>query len=728
MYQRILVFLFVALSAQSFGQSQENLIWSKDGQSYYILQEGNIVIQNPTKASAVQWVDGKTLIPVGAKQPIAIQKFTLSTNQDLVLIQTNSKRVWRYETMGDFYLLNIKTHQLKQIGKGLPASSLQFAKLSPNNQWVAYVSGHNIYAEDLFSGKSVQLTKDGSKYLINGTFDWAYEEEFFCRDGFRWSPDSKNIAFWQVNANGVKNYLMINNTDAKYPFAVPVEYPIAGEKPSIVKIGVVELATAKTKWMETPDDAVLGTYMPRMEWVPNSKQLIIQHLNRKQNTSQLLIADIVTAKSKPIYTEQEKTWIDIMPSWDQSYANGGWDWLEDGKHFLWANESDGWRHFYIQSIDGSAPVCITPGNYDVMKTACVDIKNNQLFFYASPNNATQQYLYVKHWDTNKEAELLTPLNQVGSHDYTISPNGTIAKHSFSNINVRPVDEWVSLPNHQPIGESKVNNALSTVKNNANTPQFFKITTVDGVEMDAWMVKPQNFDSTKKYPIVFYVYTEPWGQTAKDEFGTGYNFLYQGSMAADGYIYVSMDNRGTPVPKGKAWRKSVYQKIGEVNIRDQAMGAKELLKLPYVDTSRVAVWGWSGGGSATLNLMFQYPEIYKTGISIAGVGSQLTYDNIYQERYMGLPQEDASVFIKGSPITYAKNLQGNLLYIHGTGDDNVHYQNAELLINELIKQGKQFSLMSYPNRSHSISEGEGTREHLMGLYTRFLRQNCPPGAK
>jgi dipeptidyl-peptidase-4 len=363
-----------------------------------------------------------------------------------------------------------------------------------------------------------------------------------------------------------------------------------------------------------------------------------------------------------------------------------------------------------------------------MKTACVDIKNQQLFFYASPKNATQQYLYVKHWDTNKDAQLLTPIEQLGSHDYTISPNGTIAKHSFSNINVRPVDEWVSLPNHQPIGESTVNNALAKVKKNPNTPQFFKVTTVDGVEMDAWMVKPQNFDSTKKYPIVFYVYTEPWGQTAKDEYGTGYNFLYQGSMAADGYIYVSMDNRGTPVPKGKAWRKSVYQKIGEVNIRDQAMGAKELLKLPFVDNSRVAVWGWSGGGSATLNLMFQYPEIYKTGISIAGVGSQLTYDNIYQERYMGLPQEDASVFVKGSPITYAKNLKGNLLYIHGTGDDNVHYQNAELLINELIKQGKQFSLMSYPNRSHSISEGEGTREHLMGLYTRFLRQNCPPGGK
>jgi dipeptidyl-peptidase-4 len=728
MYQKVLFFLFVLISAHSFSQSQEHLIWSKDGQSYYILQDGNILKKTPANNEGSIWMNGKSLIPSGSQQPIQIQKFTLSDNQELVLIQTNSKKVWRYETMGDFYLFNIKKNQLQQLGKGLPAASLQFAKISPNNEWVAYVSEHNIYTEQLATGKREQLTTDGTKHLINGTFDWAYEEEFFCRDGFRWSPDSKHIAYWQVNANGVKNYLMINNTDSAYPFAVPVEYPIAGEKPSKVKIGIVDIMTKKTNWMESPDDAVLGSYIPRMEWVPNSKQIIYQHLNRKQNTSQLFIADIVTSKSTSIYTEQENTWIDIMPSWDQSYANGGWDWLEDGKRFLWANESDGWRHFYIQSIDGSKPICITPGNYDVMKTARVDFKNHQLFYFASPNNATQQYLYVKQWDSNKEAQLLSPMNQAGTHDYTISPDGTIAKHVFSNINIKPVGEWVKLPKHESIGEPNVNNAIAAGIKNENAPVFFKVNTVDGVEMDAWMVKPQNFNPAKKYPIVFYVYTEPWGQTAKDEFGSGYNFLYNGSMAEDGYIYVSMDNRGTPVPKGKAWRKSVYQKIGEVNIRDQAMGAKEIFKLPYVDTSRVAVWGWSGGGSATLNLMFQYPEIYKTGISIAGVGSQLTYDNIYQERYMGLPQEEKSVFIKGSPITYAKNLKGNLLYIHGTGDDNVHYQNAELLINELVKYGKQFSLMSYPNRTHSISEGEGTYEHLSGLFTRYLKQNCPPGAR
>jgi dipeptidyl-peptidase-4 len=728
MNSKNIFFLLLLVSVQAFSQLPENLIWSTNGKAYYALRNNEIVLEEAGQTGALKNVIGSNLIPSGAVSPIDIKSFTLSATQQWALLQTNAKKVWRYETIGDYYLFNLKSKSLQKIGKGMPASSLQFAKISPDEKSVAYVSGHNIYAEEIKTGKTIQLTKDGSKYLINGTFDWAYEEEFFCRDGFRWSPDSKQIAYWQVNATGVKNYLMINNTDAAYPFAVPIEYPIAGEKPSPVKIGVVNVGDQKTKWMETPDDAKWGSYIPRMEWVPNSQELIIQHLNRKQNTSHLLLANVQTAKSKVIYKEVEKTWVDIMPSWNSQYANGGWDWMEDGKHFLWANESDGWRHFYIQSIDGESPICITPGNYDVMKTARVDFKNHQLFYYASPKNATEQYLYVTNWDTPTVSTLLSPEQQKGTHEYTISPNGALAFHSFSNINNAPNSEWVSLPKHESMGVAGKVNAIAVNAQAKHAPEFFTVTTSEGVTMDAWMVKPTNFDPQKKYPVVFYVYTEPWGQTAKNEYGTGYNFLYDGSMADDGYIYISMDNRGTPVPKGSAWRKSIYQKIGEVNIRDQALGAKEIFKLPYVDTSRVAVWGWSGGGSATLNLMFQYPEIYKTGISIAGVGSQLTYDNIYQERYMGLPQEDKAVFIKGSPNTYAKNLKGNLLYIHGTGDDNVHYQNAELLINELVKYGKQFSLMSYPNRSHSISEGEGTIPHLKALYTQYLRQHCAPGGR
>jgi dipeptidyl-peptidase-4 len=363
-----------------------------------------------------------------------------------------------------------------------------------------------------------------------------------------------------------------------------------------------------------------------------------------------------------------------------------------------------------------------------MDISTVNEKTGYVYFFASPENATQKYLYRTKLDGTGTAERLTPANEPGTHNYEVSPNAQFAFHSFSNYYTEEVTEWVGLPSHKALGGEEVQNALAKADKSKSNITFFKITTEDGVQMDAWMTKPNNFDSSKKYPVLFYVYTEPWGQNVKDEFGVAHNFLYRGDMAKDGYIYISIDNRGTPVPKGREWRKCVYRKIGLINIHDQAMAAKEILKMPFVDSSRIAVWGWSGGGSATLNLMFQYPEIYKTGIAIAAVADQLTYDNIYQERYMGLPEENKEDFIKGSPVTYAKNLQGNLLYIHGTGDDNVHYKNAEELINELVKYNRQFEFMSYPNRSHGLSEGEGTFMHLSTMYTNYLKEHCPPGGR
>jgi dipeptidyl-peptidase-4 len=277
-------------------------------------------------------------------------------------------------------------------------------------------------------------------------------------------------------------------------------------------------------------------------------------------------------------------------------------------------------------------------------------------------------------------------------------------------------------------EDDISKKIKRVDRQQSNMSFFQVTTQEGVTMDGWVVKPKNFDSTKKYPVVFYVYGEPGSTTVKDEEGTSGDFLYTGDMSADGYVQVSLDNRGTPAPKGRAWRKAIYKKVGQLNIRDQALGAREVLKWNYIDTTRVAVWGWSGGGSSTLNLMFQYPDQFKTGISIAPVTSSLYYDNVYTERYMGLPQENMQDYQKGAALTYAKNLKGNLLLVHGTGDDNVHFQNTESLINELVKHRKMFQMMSYPNRTHNISEGEGTIQHLQTLFTKYLRENCPPGGR
>jgi dipeptidyl-peptidase-4 len=341
---------------------------------------------------------------------------------------------------------------------------------------------------------------------------------------------------------------------------------------------------------------------------------------------------------------------------------------------------------------------------------------------ASPNNATQQYLYRTLLNGKGKPELLSPAEQQGSHNYTMSPSGRYANHSFSNHKNQSLSEWVSFPGHKAFKET------SRKMEPSGNVEMIKIKTDDGVELEGWMIKPKNFDSTKKYPVVFYVYAEPASTTVRDAMGSAGTRLYAGDMAADGYIQISLDGRGSPLPKGAAWRKSIYQNIGIINIRDQAMGAKKILQWPFVDADRIAVHGWSGGGSTTLNLLFQYPEIYKTGISIAPVPNQLLYDNIYQERYMGLPQENKEPFVQGSPITHAKNLKGNLLVVHGTGDDNVHYQGTEMLINELIKNGKQFEMMSYPNRTHGISEGAGTSAHLSQLFTRYLKTHCPGGGR
>ncbi|WP_462267028.1 S9 family peptidase [Mucilaginibacter sp.] len=702
----------------AFAQLGRGTQWAKDGYQYYRTVNGEIAeLDSRDQTKKTVLVTQAMLTPAGSRQPLQVRRFVLSDDGQKVLINTNTKKVWRYDTRGDYWVIDLNTKTLKQLGKGRPEASLMFAKFSPDGRKVAYVSEHNIYVEDVAIGAIKQLTTDGTLKLINGTFDWAYEEEFDCRDGFRWSPDGHAIAYWQINATKIPNYLMLNTTKATYPVVEPVEYPVAGEDPSSCRIGVVSAEGGATRWMQVPGDAVQH-YIPRMQWADNSNELILEQLNRPQNEAKVFMCNVYNGTTRVIHQESDKAWVDVR---DES----GWQWIDKSRKFVWLSEKDGWKHVYTIDREGHEKL-ITPGKYDVISLSLVDEADGLIYFIASPENATQKYLYrVKL--TGGKAERVSPADQPGTHGYEISPNGKIALHNFSNSYTRPVSEVISLPEHQHLSGGTV----TVDANAAHKVEFFKVNTTDGVELDGWMVKPPNFDPAKKYPLVFTVYGEPASQTVTDTYGTGMNRLYNGSMADDGYIYASLENRGAPAPKGREWRKAIYRNIGILNIRDQAMGTKAMIqKYAFIDTSRIAVHGWSGGGSSTLNLMFQYPEIYKTGISVAAVGWQLSYDNIYQERYMGVPTTDEgrSYFTKGSPVTYAKNLRGNLLYIHGTGDDNVHYQNAELLINELVKYNKQFQLMSYPNRTHSISEGEGTNAHLRGLFTQYLKEHCAPGGR
>lgn len=723
-----LTLLFI--SSTLFAQFNRGVQWTKDGNAYYRVENKEIVQYNLPDLQKKVVVSAAQLTPAGKSDALNVRSYTYSNDFRKVLIYTNTQRVWRYDTRGDYWVLDLDKNTLTQLGKGRPVSSLMFAKFSPDSKKVAYVSERNVYSEDLATSKITALTKDGTTRLINGTFDWVYEEEFDCRDGFRWSPDSKNIAYWQIDATKIRNFMMINNTDSIYAFNVPVEYPKVGERPSPYKIGVVSANGGATKWMNTPGDPG-NTYIPRMEW-GNANELIMQQLNRKQNESSILAADIKTGKTTQFYTDRDDAWVETKSSYSWSETPEGWDWINGGKEFLWMSEKDGWRHMYRVSRDGKSEKCITAGDYDIISVVLVDEKNNRLYFMASPDNATQSYLYRAPLDGSKKAERVTPADQSGSHRYDLSPNAMWASHSFSNANTSPMNEWLRLPEHKALKDADdISKKLAAKADAPKRVEFFKVKTEDGIELDAWMVKPANFDPTKKYPIVFTVYGEPASATVRDSWGTGRNGLYAGDMAKDGYIYASVDNRGTPSPRGRNWRKAIYRKIGVINIRDMAMGAKAMFeKNSFIDTSRVAVHGWSGGGSSTLNLLFQYPALFKTGIAVAAVADQLTYDNIYQERYMGIPQENREDFVAGSPITHAHKLQSNqnLLYIHGTGDDNVHYQNAERLVNEFIKHNKQFQFMPYPNRSHGIYEGDGTSKHLNTLFTKYLREHCPAGAK
>jgi dipeptidyl-peptidase-4 len=507
---------------------------------------------------------------------------------------------------------------------------------------------------------------------------------------------------------------------------IPVEYPKVGEAPSPARIGVVNLSNSFTRWMKIDGDPAQH-YITRMEW-SDVNELVVQQLDRKQQESRLIYCNATDGNTRTFWAENDDAWVDLNTD-----NPVGWNWINNKQEFLWISEKDGWRHIYKISRDGKVTTLLTKGNYDIDQIKAIDEENNYVYFTASPDNPCQRYLYrvrinaISKNEKDESAELVSDASQKGTHDYVISPKGRMALHRFSNVNTPQLSEWMGLPENKPF--SVAGSIAKNIRKDDNiNVTYFKITTVDNVQLDAWMNKPKNFNPSKKYPLVVYVYGEPAATTVDEVYGNHDNFLYNGNMSEDGYIQVALDNRGTPSLKGAPWRKSIYRRNGQVNIRDMAMGVIEILKNSFIDKDRVAVWGWSGGGSSTLHLLFQFPDIFKTGIAIAPVTNLLYYDNVYTERYMGLPQENMKDFIKGSAITYAKGLQGNLLLIHGSGDDNVHYSNAESLVNELVKYNKNFQFMEYPNRSHSINEGEGTSQHLSSLYTKFLKANCPPGPR
>ena len=456
-----------------------------------------------------------------------------------------------------------------------------------------------------------------------------------------------------------------------------------------------------------------------MEFIPESNELFIQQMNRPQNTNKIWIAKIGETKPTNIFTEKDAAWLE---------TNNNILWLKNNQYFTWESERSGWRHLYRISRDGKEIQPITKGDFDYIETVGSDLQKGLVYFIASPDNFTQRYLYSAKLLGNGEVKRLSPMDEAGQHRYNMSPTGKWAVHTFNNAATPSVIDMVSFPKHQTVRIIE-DNAKAKEQYKAlalNPKEFIKVKSGE-LTLDAWMINPRNFDSNKKYPVIIEVYGEPGSATVQDVWGGG--DLWNQYMANQGYIVVSIENRGARAPRGREWRKCIYGEVGTFASEDQARGIQDMARqFPFIDTSRIGITGWSGGGSQTLNCMFRYPEVFATGIAVAAVADQRTYDTIYQERYMNTPQNNPEGYRKGSPISWVEGLKGNLLIIHGTGDDNVHYQNCEMLINELVKHCKMFSLLSYPMRSHGIYEGEGTTLHLRKSMAKYWLENLPAGGK
>ncbi len=701
---------------QPFGPSR----WLAEGGAYTTVEPadggGQDIVRYDVETGRREiLVAASRLRPPAADAPLAVQGYAWSPDGKKALIFTDSRPVWRLNTRGDYYVLDLAGGGLRKLG-GAEAkpSTLMFAKFAPDGERVAYVRENNLYVEDLATGRVTALTTDGSRTLINGTFDWVYEEELmnYYADGWRWSPDGASIAFWQLNADSVKNFHLINNTDSLYSRVIPVQYPKVGETNSAARVGVVSAAGGPVRWLAIGGDP-RNHYIARMEWAASSREVIVQRLNRLQNRNEVMLGDARTGEVRTVLVERDSTWVDPVDDLV---------WLDGGKSFTWVSDRDGWNHVYVVSRDGKKVRPVTRGGFDVLKIQGIDPEGGWLYYIASPENPVQRYLFRTRLNGKGSPQRLSPAREAGTHSYDVAPDYRHAIETYSRLGTPPIIRLVRLPGHRPVRTLVDNRQLrSRVEAlRRGTVEWLGIEAEDGLAMPGLLMKPADFDSTRKYPLLFFVYGGPGSTEANDVWG-GY-YLWHTMLTQKGYLVAIVDNHGTPAPLGKRFRKAIYGQLGVLETRDQAIAARTLTARPYVDPARVGIWGWSYGGFMALNALFQHPDLYRTGVAVSPVTHWALYDNVYTERFNGLISDNREGYDRGSPLSYVKGLRGHLLLIHGSGDDNVHYQNSQMLINALVAANRPFEMMEYPNRTHCICQGAGTQAHLFDLVTRFLDRN------
>ncbi|MDA0349619.1 MAG: DPP IV N-terminal domain-containing protein [Verrucomicrobia bacterium] len=587
----------------------------------------------------------------------------------------------------------------------------QFNNLSPDGTRILESESGGLQVRHLNTGEIISLIKNADDDSI--------------RNGRAvWSPDGNRIAFVQSDFSRVRLRSMLEPGDPSYPEVRETRFARVGETIASLRVGVVDADGSETRWLSIPEPEE-GFYLGQVSWAENSDELLVEKFSRFRDKREFLLADVRTGEITSIYSETNSAWAIASIG-----KNAGLEWIRDGRAFIVLSEKDGWRHAYVYSREGKELALLTPGSSDIIERVKVDEAGAWFYYNASPDNGTQKYLYRVRLDGIGKPERVTPMNQPGTHDYDFSHDARWAFHTYSTFDSPPVTELVEFPEYRVVRVLEDNKELHEKMEAlvSNPTEFIQLDIGGGVVMDAWMIKPSDFDPSKKYPVFVYVYGEPHAQTVLDVWGR-VHADYHRIIADLGYLVVSIDNRGTPAPKGAAWRRAIFGKLGPLSTEEQAAGLKELGRTrPYVDLSRVGIWGWSGGGSNTLNAMFRKPDVYNLGIAVAAKPQPHLYNAWFQEIYMRTREVNAEGYQQAAPINFAEGLKGDLLIIHGTGETNTHLEIMEGLVDRLIELGKPFDYMNYPGRDHGIREGVGTAVHLRMHMIRYLLANLSSGPR